>query len=186
MAPAAAPRRQDADSARPALARDLRSRRRSLLRIAVAPPHLPGQPRAGLHAHVAGFRVVPAYLGRLDRDGRPLGIPLCPAARTRLFQVLRNEPRTQAVLRLRDGPAAAFRPFGRGAGMGQATAVQGAGHAPHDQTRPRRPHRPVGPVVHLSGASAGRKRHLRPLRRGGVSSPGPSANGCTTASECSR
>ena len=40
-----------------------------------------------------------------------------------------------AVLRFHDGPPAAVRPLGRGAGLGQASLFPGDGHAAHDKTR---------------------------------------------------
>ena len=164
----AAAGRQTADPAGHSPRRHLPGRRRDDRRVTAPPPHLPGRSPAGLHAHVAGLRLVPADRRGLDRDHGAPGIPPRSAAGTRIFQIFRHGTAPQAGVRLPDGPAAALRPLGRGAGLEQTHPLQGHGHAPHDQTRHGRPHRPLGPVVHLPGPSGSRKRHVRPLRRGGV------------------
>ena len=131
-------------------------------------PYLPRQSVAGIHAHVAGLRLVPAHRGGVDRNG---GLPrpaLGAVAGTCLLQVLRADADAarEALLRFRNGLAAALRPVGRGAGMGQTFLLAGDGNAPHDPTRAGRPDRPHGTVVRLSGAARGRKHHLRHLRHG--------------------
>jgi len=137
-------------------------------RVAAAPPDLPRQSAAGLHAHVAGLRVVPADRRGVDRDGRLPRLPLRAVAGACLFQILRHGAGAQAGIRLCDGPAAAVRPLGRGAGMGQTLPFAGDGPAPHDETRAGRPCGAVGSLVRLPGPFGGRKRDLRPLRRRGI------------------
>ena len=157
--------RQDADPARAAHAAHVAGRVGGHPRVAPPPEDLPRQSPAGLHAHVAGLRLVSPDLGGLDRDGGLPRVPLRAPAGSRLLQVFRHGTRTQARLRPPDGPAAALCPLGRGPGLGQAFLLAGNGHAPHDETRPGRPHRPVGPVVHLPGTPAGREHDLRVVRR---------------------
>ena len=50
-------------------------------------PHLPGQPPAGVHAHVAGFRLVPADRRGVGRDDRLSGLPLRAVAGTALLHL---------------------------------------------------------------------------------------------------
>lgn len=138
-------------------------------RVAPPPEDLPRQSPAGLHAHVAGLRLVSPDLGGLDRDGGLPRVPLRAPAGSRLLQVFRHGTRTQARLRPPDGPAAALCPLGRGPGLGQAFLLAGNGHAPHDETRLGRPHRPVGPVVHLPGTPAGREHDLARCTAAGAS-----------------
>ena len=103
-------------------------------RMPAPSPYLPRQSAAGIHAHVAGLRLVPAHRGGVDRNG---GLPrpaLGAVAGTCLLQVLRADADAarEALLRFRDGLAAALRPVGRGAGMGQTFLLAGDGNAPHD------------------------------------------------------